>query len=321
MLYGRQATSSVVLAWMKKKSRNMLSIKDGRIQISSVRSCSGKDHGLARGNLYKNQTMVEYFLNIVYMNAGCSCDINDGCTRGCPLESNSDRDHPLPIRKCNGKKSIHSSNDHCAKHVTGAIMAVAHESLLDHCKNTEQRIHGYQECLRNFHKDIFNNNINICRNGFQFPSAFCMLNLDGQNFSLYNQISSPYIKSKCKNLDRYNQFLLAVYVPLYNETFMIIPLFKRISPEKNKEFEKDPSKIPTGAIIITDSYNINGHVEVKTNQKECGRDKTQICFCSDYCRERLKYHHPVLAVFEWNPEFIKYVSGNRFPYHWQLNSF
>lgn len=260
-----------------------------------------------------------YFLDTIFTNAGCDCDTNDGCTRGCPLESNLDRDHPLPGRKCDGTKSIRRSNDYCAKHVTGALMAVAHEFLLDHCSNTEQRIHGYAECLSNFHKDIMNNNINICRHGFKFPSAFCMLNLDGQSFSLYNQISSPYIKSKCKNLDRYNQFLLAVYVPFYDGTFMLIPLFKKISPEKYKEFKENPAQIPTGAIIITKLYAINGHVEVKTNREECGRDKNQTCFCSDYCTERIKYHHPVLAVFEWNPEFIHYVSGNHFEQEWHSN--
>lgn len=286
------------------EGENCTVTQDGHLDCGES---SISDQNVEKSNyLYKDQTLVEYFLDTIYTNAGCECQINDGCTRGCPLESNLDEDHPLPIRKCERKKSMRSSTKNCALHTTGAIMAVVNESLSDHCKNED--IIGYGQCVKNFAKDIKNNNINICQHGFRFPFAFCMLNLDGQSFHLYDSISTKSLKSICKNWDQYNQSLLAVNVPLYDGGIMIIPLFKKISPEKNKEFQRDPSKIPKGAIIITKLNLEYGHVEVKTDRNECGKNKTQTCFCSDFCTERTQYPSPVFAVFEWHPEFIRYVS-------------
>jgi len=133
-----------------------------------------------------------------------------------------------------------------------------------------------------------------------------MLNLDEQSARVYNAIPHKGLRSKCKNWDRYNQSLLHVNHLLYEG--IKVPLFKKIPPAENKVFQKDPRKIPEGAIIITKSHLKHGHVEVKTNRNVCGKNKTQTCFCSDYCRERLKYEWPVLAVFEWSPEFIRYVN-------------
>ena len=127
---------------------------------------------------------------------------------------------------------------------------------------------------------------------------------------MYDSISDRGVRSECKSWDRYNQSLLAVNVSFDSEEVIIIPLFKKISPERNKEFQRDPSQIPTGAVIVTKFFDKSGHVEIKTDWNECGKDKTQTCFCSDYCRERLRYEYPVLAVFEWNPEFIKHASIN-----------
>ena len=265
--------------------------------------------------MYKDQVQG-YFMGIIFENASCRCGGNTGCTRGCRLASYLSEAPDSTIRQCIGRKSIRRSRARCTQHTTGALMAVIHDLLTDYCKSTEDRIlwasMSYQECDDNFNKDVKNNNISICRHGFKFPHALCMLNLDGQSRHLYDKISDRGIRSECKGWDQYNQSLLSVDASFDNEEIRMIPLFKKISPERNKEFQKDPNQIPTGAIIVTKFFRRSGHVEVKTDRNECGASKTQTCFCSDYCREREKYYYPVLAVFEWNPEFIKYVSANRY---------
>ncbi|MCZ0933523.1 MAG: hypothetical protein OXJ52_10305, partial [Oligoflexia bacterium] len=52
-----------------------------------------------------------------------------------------------------------------------------------------------------------------------------------------------------------------------------------------------------------------GHVEVRTDKMLCGKNKDEICFCSDYCQERKHYGWPykILAVYEWNPQFLEYA--------------
>ena len=234
--------------------------------------------------------------------------MNDGCTRGCRLERGLDRNQYPLARKCEDSKPTRKSSKNCTRHITGAIMTVIHYFLADHCKYIGHEIPiDYQQCVDNFTWDIQNNNTNICRHGLIFYSALCMLNLDKKDVSIYNDILDKDVRLICKRWDQYNQSLLAVNTSPYGET-TAIPLFKKISPNKNKEFQKDPSKIPEGAIIVTRSRRKHGHVEVKTDRNECGKNKIQTCFCSDHCRERLRYNYPVLAVFEWNPEFIKYVS-------------
>ena len=265
-------------------------------------------------NPYMDQVLRD-FSDILFVNSGCKCQGNNGCTRGCRLESDLDKTQSPPIRKCKDKKSIFHSSANCARHTIGAIMTVIHELLLDYCKNTMgkifENVKDYQQCVDNFREDIRNNNTNICQHGFRFRYALCMLNLNRQSAHLYNSISDNHIKSECKRWDRYNQSLLTLNIPLYNGKMMPIPLFRKISPKYNKEFQKDTSTIPKGAIIITKSGEY-GHVEVKTDRNECGKDKNQTCFCSDYCRERLRYTYPILAVFEWNPEFIEYANINNY---------
>ena len=265
--------------------------------------------------LYKEQ-VLGHFSDILFTNSGCWCQGNNGCTRGCKLESHLNGSQSPPIRKCRGRKSISRSSDECARHVIGAMMTVLHEFLLGHCENTGDRILknkvDYDQCVDNFNQDLRNHNISICRHGFRFKYAYCMLNLDGQSAHLYKNIPNRAIRSECKRWDQYNQFLLAVNTSLYPGDIALIPLFRKISPKRNKEFQKDPGKIPKGAIIITKLSSEYGHVEVKTDRDECGADKNQTCFCSDFCEERLRYDSPVRAVFEWNPEFIRYAKTNNY---------
>lgn len=254
--------------------------------------------------------VLNYFLDIVFENTFCSCVGSDGCTRGCRLSSYLNKSQSPPIMKCNDQKPTGTPSDNCARHVRGAIMAVIHDFLLGHCEimhgGTLGHVADYKKCVKNFITDANIGNVNICRNGFMFPSAFCMLNLDGKGAKVYNSIRDREVRSTCKRWDRYNQLLL-VFNTSYGGVARI-PFFKRISSKRNKEFQKDPRKIPTGAIVVTRLYRKNGHVEVKTNRNTCGEDKNQTCFCSDFCDERPRYDYPVLAVFEWSPEFIRYVS-------------
>lgn len=263
--------------------------------------------------MHKDQVQ-RHFFDIIFENASCRCGGNNGCTRGCRLASYLREAPDSTIRQCIGRKSIRRSREKCAQHTTGALMAVVHDLFADYCKSTEDRVLwtslSYDECDDNFNKDVRNNNISICRHGFKFPHAFCMLNLDGQSRDLYDKISNKGVRSECKYWDRYNQLLLSLNIADDNGEIAMIPMFKKVSPERNKEFQKDPSQIPTGAIVVTKFFHKSGHVEVKTDRNTCGKDKNQVCFCSDHCRERKRYHYPVLAVFEWNPEFIRYMSAN-----------
>lgn len=262
---------------------------------------------------YENQ-MLEYFSDIVFENSFCKCDGNNGCTRGCRLTKYLDQDQSPPFRQCKGKKSMRRSSEHCAKHVTGAIMTVIHDFLGDHCQSIGEKMPenrtDYHKCEKDFIKNANRGNTSLCQHGFIFPYAFCMLNLTGEGLHVYNKI--PRIRrSKCKRWDQYNQSLLTMETSPHYGDIKSIPLFQKVSPERNEEFRKAPHKIPEGAIIVTRIYREEGHVEIKTNRKECGKNKTETCFCSDHCVERKSYHSPVLAVFKWNPKFIKYLSRIR----------
>ena len=256
--------------------------------------------------------MVRYFLNVIYENTFCRCGDNNGCTRGCRLPGYLEEKHYPPVRRCVGRKSNTRPSKDCAQHVNGAIMTVIHDVLYFHCRfSIGGRLENkaeYDQCDDHFIRNERSDNVNICWNGLKFESALCMLNLDGQSTDVYNVISNRRIRRNCKNWDRYNQLLLAVNASSYYGYVSVIPMFKRLPSERNKEFRKNPSQIPEGAIIVAKSRNKHGHVEVKTNRQECGKDKNLTCFCSDFCRERIQYDYSVLAVFEWNPEFIRYVS-------------
>lgn len=256
--------------------------------------------------------ILKYFLDVVYENSFCRCQGNDGCTRGCRSAARLNRGEYAPVRRCEGKKPMGRSYDYCARHVTGSIMTLIHNFLYFHCNiidnGTLMDIEDYRMCADRFNTDIRNNNIHICRHGFVFHAALCMLNLDGHSFNLYNSIANRSIRSTCKNWDRYNQMLTHVNASIYYGQTTIIPMFKKIPSERYREFQANPAEIPEGAIVVTDSFiNPEGHVEIRMNKNECGRNKNQPCFCSDFCRERSTYHQNVLAVFEWNPEFIKYL--------------
>ena len=72
----------------------------------------------------------------------------------------------------------------------------------------------------------------------------------------------------------------------------------------------DIEKIPEGAIIIMESESDHGHAEIKTSKKECGTNKNETCFCSDFCEPRSgedSYEAKDLdikGIFIFNPEIF-----------------
>ena len=116
--------------------------------------------------------------------------------------------NPPPFRKCRRKKPMYRSSDYCAKHVNGAIMTVLHDFLTEHCKGMGEKMPentaDYNKCEKDFIKNANSKNTNLCQHGFIFPSAFCMLNLDGQGLHVYNRIQNKKVRKECKAWDSYN---------------------------------------------------------------------------------------------------------------------
>ena len=236
----------------------------------------------------------------------CFCEGNNGCTRGCRRPDQIDEEERPQVRRCYGRKTSTRSTDYCTRYVKSAIMNVIVDFLSPYCEDYSS-YKPYPQCVADFNLDIRDRLVSICQHSFVFHSALCMLNLDGKDASIYNNISNREVRRNCKAWDRYNQMLYTFSFPILD--IHDIPLFKKIEPEKYAKFQQDPSQIPIGAIIVAKSQSEHGHVEIKTKQMLCGKNKNSACFCSDFCRERKKYSWPlkILAVFEWNPQFLEYV--------------
>ena len=88
-------------------------------------------------------------------------------------------------------------------------------------------------------------------------------------------------------------------------------------------FQGNPKSIPDGAIVVRKSSTRNGrrhgHVEIKVSprhaQDSSGKCKAnkETCFCSDFCTAYPRSMpsgsgNAIQTVFEWNPEFIEYMS-------------
>ena len=254
--------------------------------------------------LYDSQ-FVNYFVDTLFQNTACYCEGNNGCTRGCRPVSGLLR-FSRSVRRCLGQKPVSQTKARCARHVNSSILNTVEAFFSAHCEKSAPSIKGYHQCVKDFNKDISKQSINICQHAFVFPSALCMLNLSGDSFSAYRMIADKKVKTSCQRWDLYNRHLYSLPVPdLGGE----IPLFVKIPEEKYKEFKKAPSKIPIGAVIVSKSQSRHGHVEVRTNKMLCGKDKTEICFCSDYCEERKNYIWPykMQAVYQWNPRLLEYI--------------
>ena len=63
-------------------------------------------------------------------------------------------------------------------------------------------------------------------------------------------------------------------------------LFEEIEVPMTTGGRIDSERIPEGAVVVMTSSNIHGHAEIKTNRRDCGKNKDEICFCSDFCSSR-----------------------------------
>ena len=259
----------------------------------------------------EEEDVAQHFSDVIFDNAKCKCGGNNGCKRGClPKDQISNNQSP-PIVPCKGEKKPYKSTGNCMRHVTGAIMSVIRQKLAVYCNEDPQNAKkDYNQCMKDFNFPSKKNN--ICRNGFVFPSALCALNLDGQSKGDFRQIKNRKVRRDCKKWDKLNQSLTSFPIKQDDGTVKQVPLFKKV-PLENSDFQKDPSQIPEGAIVVMQSPTRHGHVEIKTNKNECGRDQNQACFCSDFCRSRSQYNAPfkVQAVFQWNPEIVKYAKQRK----------
>ena len=268
---------------------------------------------------------VERFVNLTYENSSCYCGTNDGCSRGC----NNFTSHP-PSNKCTqelprnlrnrglpGKKnSRYKSTGLCMKHITGSLMNTLHSSLREHCQevtaNDSESASPYSDpykkgkCYKNFSKE---SEPDICRYGFKFPSALCALAFGGEEATVYNKaVKDERVRNKCKRWHYHNQALSSIVVRGEDGKTKKISIFKTVPREKYAAYQTKPETIPSGALIVSKTAGRHGHIEIKTDKK-CGPGKAQSCFCSDFCAGRKSGYHgkEIEAVFEWNPEFIKYV--------------
>ncbi len=276
----------------------------------------------------KNSPMMQYFLDTIQDNASCRCKVdvnNDGV-----LNNSDDRDPNLPCRRgcllpdkiednppqilCKGTKSVGTSEGDCARHVIGAIMTTIHKYLAIYCNkkdlNTSEA--EYKQCTEKMYT-----NRSICKNRFVFPSALCALNLDGQSEQDFDEIvagETTKVKERkdaqtnCKNANTgYNNDL---YTFSIGNPPKKVPFFKKIDPSEYEGYHNNPQSIPKGAIVVMKSESVHGHIEIKTDQNQ---------FCSDYCQARDpsefqknpkdgKRSKEIQAVFEWNPEILKYAT-------------
>ena len=264
-------------------------------------------------NQHLNEDLVNYFSDNIFENSTCKCTGNDGCTKGCQHSRHLNRRQSPPINKCKGKKPRELSKAKCARHVTGAIMKTLHHFLAKYCSDINKSVsedrNDYAQCVEDFNS---NKEKNICEHGFIFPSALCAINLDGQSADDYKKITNRKVRNKCKAWNKHNKLLLSINLKQDDGTVKEVPLFRKISPEKIKQFQNDTSQIPSGSIIVSKSPSRHGHIEIKTNTDKCGSDNNQSCFCSDFCRDRSSYNEvfSVQSIFQWNPEIIKYMKEN-----------
>lgn len=264
----------------------------------------------------KEREFMDYFSDTIFDHTSCRCTGNDGCTRGCKSRRSLEKgDSSPPITRCYRRKSRGRSTANCMKHVTGAIMNSVHKFLAPYCEDVTKNKADYEQCIDEFQADSSHN---ICQNGLVFPSALCAINLDGKGSNaMYKKIKNQRVKNNCKRWNKFNKSLLSIELKQDDGSLKSVPLFQKIPLDSLKSKGKlDMNKIPKGAIIVSSSASKHGHVEIKTGNKECskkGVKGNETCFCSDFCRSRKDYKKEGLkaqAVFQWNPEIIKYINNN-----------
>ena len=224
--------------------------------------------------------------NTLYENSSCSCNNNNDCSRGCSKQR----------RTCRGKKPISQPTKYCMRHITGSIMYTIDE----YCKKMN-RTSPKDQCLEDIEKIQKNNDSknNICRQSLFYPSALCVLNLDGQDRITPQTIKNREVRNNCKYYNSYNSNLKYFYAN-FNDEIQKLPIFIEVPIES-------PETLPFGTIVVLQSSNPNGHVEIKTNKRLCDGS---YCFCSDFCVSRKrgwKTSFKPLTAFRWNPLFINHL--------------
>ncbi len=262
--------------------------------------------------------MREYVSKNIVDNSLCKCQGNNICTKGCKKRQNMEKGESYPpILKCLGEKNQVSSTGKCARHVTGTIMSTIHKFLAKYCTDklddSNKRVR-FNQCVKEANAGKNFSKRNICHHALIFPSAICTLNLDGKSDNLFSTIKNKSVRKGCKNWSQYNERLVSIPVKQDDGSVKNVSLFKKmdLNTKQLQEFQNNPSRIPSGAFVVLNSLSIHGHIEVKTGKNICGKNKDQVCFCSDYCMERKDYNpqYKLRTVFEWNPELIKYIAEN-----------
>ena len=227
---------------------------------------------------------IQTLSNTLYENSFCKCDNNNDCSRGCSKQKGT----------CTGKKLSDKFTKNCMRHVTGSIMY----TIDLYCKKMNIDT-PKDQCLKDIEKLQENNNskYNICRQSLFYPSALCILNLDGQNRINTKTIKNRTIRNNCKKYSSLNGNIKYFYANLNNK-LRKLPIF--IETPLTEE-------LPFGSLVVLQSSNPNGHVEIKTNKKLCDGS---YCFCSDFCISRekgWKSTYKPLVAFRWNPLFINHL--------------
>ena len=239
----------------------------------------------------KSLSMTNYLSDTVFDLTSCAeCHPgNDLCTRGCGKEND---DTPGVSDCIEGKDDKGNriypprtkSQDSCMAFVNSSIMRTIHEFIGKHCLNYP---FDRNECVavadgeKPAPKE--ESGIPFCGKGFVFPSALCALNLDGGD--RYDQIKDtkpkPYrhvdkrtgkvemrmttpVLKRCQDWAKGNQELTTVSIPDGQGGLKTVPLFQKV------EMPDDPEDLPEGSIVVMNTRSRHGHVEIKTNKKECG---------------------------------------------------
>lgn len=238
------------------------------------------------------RNFINLLSDTIYENSSCYCGNNDSCTRGC----SKNRSYRAGLR-CLGRKARSKPTNWCMRHVLGAVM----HSMDAFCQKSNAQSISRNQCIEEVSNiKAGDSKYNICRKSLAFPSALCALNLDGKNRINSNTIKNKYVRRRCLNHSTFNKGLKFFKIETDNST-EIAPIFIETP------LTEDPEDLPIGAIVVLQSNDKNGHVEIKTDRKEC---EGSYCFCSDFCVSRKGgYEHPFkpLVAFKWNPLFVKHL--------------
>ena len=244
-------------------------------------------HAIFYSQKFEKPGIVDYFSNVIFENSSCKCPGSDRCTRGCLKNGVS------PQFQCTKRKS---RKKRCMRHVNAAIMSTVYAFFDEHCPNGP---FDRDSCLKTKAQGT------LCDQAFIFTSALCGLNLDGED--RYKMIKSREVRLKCRGWWRHNKKLIFVNILTKTGESLTIPLFQKI------DMPEDPEDLPEGSIIVSKSENRHGHIEIKTSRRECGKEGSDLCFCSDFCQSHkgeYKWPFRPQVIFQWNPEFVYYFEKN-----------